>query len=94
MFNSQPLQNSALDKALKRALDKLDALDVDSKEYGEVLERVTKLHKMKEDEKPSSVSKDTWIKASANLLGILMIIHHERVNFIASKALPFVAKAQ
>jgi hypothetical protein len=90
LFDSKIRTNTTLENATERALKKLDHLEVTSKEYGEVLDRVSKLHKMKEEEKPSSVSKDTLIKAGANLLGILMIIHHEQVNFIGSKALPFV----
>lgn len=92
MFNSNRPEKSELEKALDRALRKLDELDVHTEEYANTLDRVSKLHKMKEDEKPDSVSKDSLFRSAANLLGILLIIHHERVNIITSKALPFVAK--
>lgn len=90
MFPSKLRPKTELEKALDRALTKLDNQDVESKEYGETLDRVAKLHKMKEEEKPDSVSKETMVRVAANLLGILMIIHHERFDMITSKALPFV----
>jgi len=61
--------------------------DAGSEEYREALDALVKLHKMKEDEKPKPVSKDTLVIVGANLLGILMIISHERVNVVTSKAI-------
>lgn len=93
MFNRQPRPKTELEKALDRALTQLDSVQVDTKEYGEILDRVVKLHKMKEEEKPSTVSKDTQAKIAANLLGILMIIGYEHAHVMTSKALPFVEKS-
>jgi hypothetical protein len=65
----------------------------DSKEYATILDRAVQLHKMKEEEeRTSSVSKDTLAVVGANLLGILMIIKHENVNVITTKAMSFVMK--
>lgn len=50
--------------------------------------------KLKELEKPDRVSKETWAVVAANLIGIGMIIGHERVNVIASKALGFIMKSR
>lgn len=94
MFNNKLRPKTELEKSYDRALRKLDDLDVDSKEYGETLDRVAKLHKMKEEEKPSTISKDTLALIATNLLGILMIIKHERLEIITSKALPFVTNAK
>lgn len=90
MFNRVKREKTALEKAFDYALLKLDDHDPGSEEYGLRLDRIAQLHKMKEEEKPESVSKDTYVKVAANLVGIFMIIHHEQVNFIASKALPFI----
>lgn len=92
MFKRTLRPKTDLEKAHDRALTQLDGQDVTSRAYGEILERVAKLHKMKEEEKPESISKETVLRVAANLLGILMIIHHERVNIVTSKALPFVQK--
>lgn len=92
MFKSKLRPKTDLEKTYDKALMKLNSLDVDSKEFEDSLDRVAKLHKMKEEEKPESISKETLALIATNLLGIFMIIHHERVDIITSKALPFVAK--
>jgi len=92
MFNRKERQKTDLEVALERALAELRNHDVGSKEYGEILDRIAKLHKMKEDEKPSSVSLDTQVKVAANLVGILLIISHERIHLVNTAALKFVGK--
>lgn len=80
-----------LETQIDKALQELDNHEVVSEEYAVVLERVSKLHKMKEDE-TSRVSKDTILVTTANLLGIMMIIRHEHVNVITSRAMSLVQK--
>jgi hypothetical protein len=77
---------SPLEKAVNTALNQLNYYETGSEEYARTMDALVKLHKMKEEEKPSSVSKDTMAIIAANLLGIFMIITHERVNVITSKA--------
>jgi hypothetical protein len=62
-----------------------------SEEYAKTLSHVERLHDMI-DEKHSIVSKDALLNVGANLLGIFMIIKHEHVNVITSKALSFVIR--
>lgn len=93
MFNREPKIQTRLEVRCEEALDKLTDHDIDSKEYGEILDRVVKLHKMKEEEKPQSVSRDTQVKIAANLLGILLIISHERIHLMNTAALKFVGKS-
>lgn len=63
----------------------------ESEEYVKTLSHVERLHDML-DKKSTVVSKDTWVSVGANLLGILMIIKHEHVNVISSKAMSFVPR--
>jgi hypothetical protein len=93
MLNREPKPPTDLELALKRALTQLDGQEVGSKEYGEILDRVVKLHKMKEEEKSSSVSMDTKVRVGANLLGILLIISHERVHLINTQAMKLVGRS-
>ena len=88
-----PKPKSELQKAIDEATAKMRMLDPTSDEYATIMERVSKLHKLKEIESPKRVSPDTLLTVGANLVGIWMIIHHEQLNVIASKALPFVKKA-
>jgi hypothetical protein len=81
-----------LETAINRALSELESQDVGSKEYTMIVNDVVKLHKMKEDEKPDSVSMDTAATIAANILGILLIIRHENVNVISSQAMSKLMK--
>lgn len=83
---------SLLSDALAKALVSLSVMEVGSEEYVKTLDQVVKLHKMMEEEKSSSVSKDTLAVVGANLLGIILIIKHEFVNVITSKAISLLIK--
>jgi hypothetical protein len=76
----------------ERVIRRLKDHVIGSKEYAETLELSIKLHKMKNEEKNPSVSKDTLAVVGANLLGIFMIIKHENLNVIASRAMNLVMK--
>jgi len=57
-----------------------------------VLDTTVKKHKMTLDEKPPRVSPDTIAIVAANLLGIVMILKHEKLDIITSKAFALVMK--
>lgn len=76
-----------LDAAINRCYVAMETLEETHEEYGKILEHLVKLHKMKEEEKPSRVSPDTMLTVGANLVGILLIIRHEHVNVITSRAM-------
>ena len=48
--------------------------------------------KVEEAQKPDRVSKETWAIVGANLAGIVLIIGHERLSVITTKALGFISK--
>lgn len=85
-----PTRNTYVDGVIIQATEELQVHEVTSEEYATVLERLGKLHKMRQDEKPNRVSPDTAVLAGANILGIMMILRHESLNVITSKALSFV----
>jgi hypothetical protein len=89
MLRKEP---SPVELAYKRALRALDGYEFGSEDYVKTMKVVQSLYEMKERERSSSISKDTLATVGANLLGILMIIKHERVNVITSKALSFVIR--
>ena len=91
MFSRKESGNRNIDVEIDRAFRELRSHEVGTQEYSKVLDIVAKLHDMKEDQKPSQVSKDTLANIGANLLGILMIIKHEHVgNFISSRAFSLI----
>ena len=91
MFSKRRGSN-LLELATNRAIRELSHHPIDSEKYVRTLDSLVKLHKMKEDEKPSSVSMDNLIIVGANLLGILMVIHHEKVQIVTSRAISLLLK--
>lgn len=94
MFIKTHIQ-SQLDAEITSALDKLSAMpDKDTKEYGELVDRISKLHKLKTEERfklPFSV--DTALVVGANLFGILWLTRFEKEHVIkAPKAFGMVMK--
>lgn len=83
---------SLLDTEIDRAYRTLADNEVGSDEYETALDIVTKLHKVKAEDRNNSVSKDTMLAVGANLLGILIIINYEHTGIITSKAMSFVGK--
>jgi hypothetical protein len=81
-----------LEEAIDKAMQSLDSYGASSEEYAQILDQVAKLHKIKLDEQPDRVSMDTLAVISANLLGIMLIIRHEHVNVITSRAMNLVIK--
>jgi hypothetical protein len=83
---------TTLEKVFDRTIRGLDRHTIGSDDYNKTMEAVVKLHKMKEEERIPSVSKDTMLVVAANLLGIILIIKHENVNVITSRALNLILK--
>lgn len=81
-----------LEHATDRAILELENHPIGSNDYVQTLDQVVKLHKMVEEDKSPSVSKDTLVVVGANLLGIILIIKHEFVNVVTSKALNLILK--
>lgn len=90
MFGNK--ENTPLEDAIARVQSYLKGQEIDSDNYAKALKHLAELHKMKEAEKPSRVSPDTIITVAANIAGILLIIRHEHVNVISSKAMNTLMK--
>lgn len=82
--------------ALEATIDTLHvdmiAIPASSPEYAACVDQLAKLYAIKDPKSKTGVSPDVAVTTAANLVGIAMIIHHERANVIASKALGFVQK--
>lgn len=81
-----------LNEEIISALNKLESLDPKSEEYGVIVERIAKLHKIKDEESLNMPSMDTVLIVCANIFGILWLTRYEREHVIGSKALGFVMK--
>lgn len=65
-----------------------------SDEYSQMADQLEKLHKTKNLKKGNRISAEALLAAGANLAGIILIIHHEQVGVITTKALGFVQKVK
>jgi hypothetical protein len=66
--------------------------NLDREQCIKIAGELVKLHSLSSATKRQPVSADTLATIFANLAGILIIVKHEQVNVIASKALGFVQK--
>lgn len=84
---------SPLQTAIDNAVLELANHKITSDEYATI---VNHLYKMQEMEKKTSRQLDpnTMLTVAANIAGIVMIIHHEHVNVITTKALGFIGKTR
>ena len=96
MFNpkEKPKHQRMLEAELDRTIIRLRAEMQNSEDYTKTLSIVERLHEMIDKETRSSVSKDTMLVVGGNLLGIILILKHEHLNPITSKALGFVLRAR
>lgn len=66
-------------------------LDKEAGEHVAAFERMLRLYELREKmRRESSISKDTLLIVAANLLGIVLVIRHEHVNVITSRAMQMV----
>jgi len=84
--------HTKLDAEIQSALEELETLSKISEEYGTLVERIAKLHKLKIEEDPKRVSPDTALIVAANIFGILWMTRYEKTDVINSKALGLLMK--
>jgi hypothetical protein len=88
-----PKKNTYVDDVIARLTVKMhNDMEAGSEEFGVALDQLSKLQKIRQEEKPDTVSSDALLAAAVNILGIALIIKHEHVNVITSKALGFIPK--
>lgn len=87
-------EKTMLEKEIEAILLDMKDMDINSDEYEVALNHLTILHEIKTKEKKWNVSPDTMAVVVANLLGIILILKHEELNVITSKAMNFVIKGR
>ena len=94
MFDRKP-KHTYVDDAIAKATERLQHHEPDSKEFGEILERLTQLQKIRSDERKfisdDLPSADTIVTVAANLIGIAMILNFEKLGVITTWAKPVKA---
>ena len=83
--------DTQLDAEIASALEQLAEMDKMSEDYEKLLDRISKLYKLKPEERPKRISPDTVLVVAANLFAIIRLTKFENENVIPSKsALSFI----
>lgn len=92
MFQSKSEVVLLLESEIVRLLRVLKTHDENSKEYQQTLDRIVMLTRMKEEDKSKFGSRENLTVVLGNLVGIFMILKHEHVNVITSRAMQLLLK--
>ncbi len=87
-------KRSKLENVIDSILDDMSKLKADSNEYSDMANNLEKLLKAKSYEKQKGISPDTIAIVAGNLIGIVLILKHEKIDIITSKALGFVLRGR
>jgi hypothetical protein len=95
-----------LDELIDDLLRDMKAEGNVTEDYVKMMDQLSKLYKLKEIQdnlelkkveqksRKFGISPDTLAVVGANIVGIVAVLYHERVNVITSKALGFIIKAR
>ena len=84
---------SELDQEIAQIIGELRGCKSDTGEYAKLMNTLKTLKEIKATEpKKLQISPDTIVIATANIVGIVLILLFERTGTITSKALPFIPK--
>lgn len=89
MLKKSVKNRKMLEDEITEVLSWLEDKSPDEATYGEAIKNLEKLYLIK---KGSWVNSDVIVSGCVSLLGVLLIMNHERVNVITTKALSFVPK--
>lgn len=82
-----------LDKLINAHIASMSTLDPKtSPEYADMVKHLDTLYSLHNANAPKPMSADAKATIAANIAGIVLILGHERVGVITSKALGFVQK--
>lgn len=83
---------SIYDEPITKVLEELRVQSVETEEWSTAMRHLETLTKLKADEKPKRVSRDTMAMVAGNLLGILVIVAYEQKHVMGSQGLKQLLK--
>lgn len=92
MFTNREDEDPQLTTAIDNLYEQLSHFSGEDKEYADIVDQLAKLYTLKEDTSKRRISPDTLAMVVGNLLGIALIVGHERANVVTSKAVGFVLR--
>lgn len=85
-------QQNPFDTEVDRILGLMSAIDPTSEDYGKAAESLKTVCEARAKKPAFPIDPEVIIGAAVNLLGIVLILQHERLNVISSRAIQFVRK--
>ena len=87
-------KRTALEKEIESLLKCMKNVEPDTEEYGRMSDNLETLYSAKGKDKPWRISPDTIFVGVVGLLQVGMILGHERLHVVTSKAMNYVFKGR
>jgi hypothetical protein len=94
MFRKPQIELLKLEDIIDNLTAEMAGHEADSEGYAACVKQLGALYKIRSENQGDRVSRDTILTVSANLIGIILILHYEQMHVMTSKALSFVMKAR
>jgi len=94
IFKPKTTDPTMLDLAITNLFARMEQEEPTSKEYAALVDELSKLLKLKENELPKRIDPNVALQVAGSIAGVLLILHYEKVNVLATKAVGFVMKAK
>lgn len=88
------MKHKSIDDEIDNVLKFMEKYKPDSEEYGAAVHNLKELCEARSKKASRLVELDTIIVAATNILGIVLILNHEQLHVITTKAITFVMKGR
>jgi hypothetical protein len=92
MFQKPTVEKTGLETTIATLISKMADHEGDSEEYTKMVDNLDTLYKLKAEDKPDRVDRNTIAIVAGNLLGIIIIVGFEKSHVMTSKALSNLLK--
>lgn len=85
-------QTSPVDAEIDAVLGAMQKVGVDHEKYPQLMTHLERLYEVKAKSRAPRISRDVWVTAGANLLGILIIVAYEQKHVLTSKGFSHIIR--
>ena len=92
MFKNTAHNKEGLEEAINAVLKAMETTDADSEMYAKLVDQLEKLYKIRDTQLPDKLSKDALAAIIGNLAGLVLVLKHEQIGIITSKAFGMIGR--
>lgn len=92
MFQKPKAEKTGLETTIDHLISEMAGHEGNSEEYAKMTKNLDTLYKLKAEDKPDRVDRNTIAIVAGNLIGILVIVSFEKSHVMTSKALSNLLK--